>query len=87
MNRDEGLKENKMKFLLKALLEIIYAIGVLVVGIIAGNILYRLLGDWLSPAGMDRSGDAATGAGIVFALLLLIVYTLVRITRRRKKLR
>jgi hypothetical protein len=74
-----------MKFLLRILLEITYAIGLLVVGIIAGNILYRLIGDLFSPIGIDRSNDAATGAGILFALMLLIGYILVRIIRRRKK--
>lgn len=75
-----------MKILLRALREIVYAIGVLLVALIAGNILYRIIGDVFSISNMDRSNDAAQGAGILFALVVLIVYIAVRLLRRRKKL-
>ena len=75
-----------MKILLRALREIAYGIGVFVAALIVGNILYRLIGDLFSISGMDRSQDAAQGAGILFAVLVLLVYIPVRFFRRKRSL-
>jgi membrane protease YdiL (CAAX protease family) len=74
-----------MKFLVRTLLEIVLAIVVLFIAIVVGNILYRLIGDLFSPQGMDRSNDAVIGASAVFALIVMIVYILVRIIWRKNR--
>lgn len=73
----------QMKILLKALREIAYGIGVLLAAIIIGNLLYRLIGDFF-PVSLDRSADAAQGAGMLFALLVLVIYVAVRLVRRKR---
>ncbi|HVR90992.1 MAG TPA: hypothetical protein VHG29_07860 [Novosphingobium sp.] len=64
--------------------EIALALAVLVGGIVLGQIFYMAAGDLRRPAGMDRSQDAANGAGVVIGLALLLVHIVRRVRRRRK---
>lgn len=76
-----------MKTVSRALRELATGVGVLVVAIIVGQILYRLIGDLFTPVGMDRSQDAVTGAGVLFGVVVLIAHVIRRVVRRGKKLR
>jgi hypothetical protein len=69
-----------------ALREIAFAIGVVVVAIVAGNVLYRLAADLVSAPGLDRSADAAQGAGMLFAFVVLLVHLAIRVVRYRRRI-
>lgn len=74
-----------MGFLWAAIREIAFAIGVLVVGIIAGQISHRIVADFFPPAHMDRSSDASLGAGLVVGVIGLVVHIVIRIRRRKRQ--
>jgi hypothetical protein len=74
-----------MKFLLRAFLEVLYAIVVFIIADIAGNIVWRLIVDLGSPEHIDRSNDAAIGFAFLFAFVVLVIWIVFRIFRRRKK--
>lgn len=59
-------------------------IAVFIVSLILGNILYRVIADSLPNAGMDRSPDAAQGAGIALAVLVVVVRLIIRAVRRKR---
>lgn len=67
--------------------EIALALAVLVGGIILGQIFYMAIGDLFRPQSMDRSQDAAIGAGVVIGLVLLLVHIARRLRKRRKSTR
>lgn len=72
-----------MKTIWKVLVEILCGIGVLFVAIVVGQILYMAIGD-LFAVSMDRSKDAAMGAGMAFAVVVILIYVPWRIFRRKK---
>ncbi|MEO8001516.1 MAG: hypothetical protein ABI644_06530 [Arenimonas sp.] len=74
-----------MNFILKAFRECAYALGVLIVAIIVGQILFMAFRDFVAPPGIDRSNDAAIGFGVLFGLIVLIIHIIRRLLRRKKK--
>jgi hypothetical protein len=70
---------------MRVLKAIAFEIGLFVIGVILGNVLYRVALDVFRPASMDRSSDAAQGAGILLGFLLVVVHLVIRAVRRRKE--
>jgi hypothetical protein len=69
---------------MRVLRAIAVEIGVFIVVLILGNVAYRAAADLVPRAHLDRSPDAAQGAAVAVAVVVLLV-RIVRHRVRRKK--
>jgi hypothetical protein len=76
-----------MGYLWGAIREIAYAVGILVVGILVGQIAHRVVADFFPAPHMDRSSEASLGAGVVVGVIAVAAHITLRIVRRRKRQR
>jgi uncharacterized protein HemY len=70
--------------LIKALREIAFAIGVFIVAVVVGNIIWMAATDFVFKSA-DNSREATTGFAVLFAILVLIVHIVRRIMKSRKR--
>ncbi|MGH8049324.1 MAG: hypothetical protein ACREPB_01540 [Arenimonas sp.] len=73
-----------MNFILKAFRETAFALGVLIIAIIIGQILFMFIQDFIVPS-VDQSKEAAIGFGVLFGLIVMIIHIIRRILKRKKK--
>lgn len=70
--------------LIRILREIAYAIGVFIVAVIVGDIIWMAATDFIIKSA-DSSREAVNGFGVVFAMVVLIVHIIRRIVKSRKQ--
>lgn len=74
-----------MRFLLRAFLEIVYAIVVFIIANIAAGIAWRIFLDFGNAEHVDRSNDAAIGFAFLVSVIVLIAWIIFRIIYRRRR--
>lgn len=73
-----------MNILLKIFREIAYAVGVLIIALIVGNILFLALNDLFGDPGKTYYKSTKDGLMLLFGLVVLVIHIIRRIFRRKK---